>query len=58
MDRFRNAAGKQTSGSGVSLIRLLVGCDADGAFGMVFPIIMVVKGFYQSGKQQEEYEKE
>jgi hypothetical protein len=36
---------------------LVVGCGADGAFGMVCSIVMVVKGFYQSGKQEEDYKK-
>jgi len=38
-------------------IGLLVGCGADGAFGMVCSIVMVVKSFYQSGKQEKDYKK-
>ena len=44
--------------SGISSVCLVVGCDADGAFGMVCSIAMVVKGFYQSGKQEKDYKKE
>ena len=34
-------------------ISLLVGCKADRAFRMACSINVVVKGFYQSGKQQK-----
>lgn len=43
--------------SGIPGVCLVVGCDADGAFGMVCSIVMVVKGLYQSGKQEEDYKK-
>jgi hypothetical protein len=37
-------------------IGLLVACGAYRAFGMIKPIIMVVKGFNKIGKQDEGYE--
>ena len=44
-------------GRGKPCVCLVVGCDADGAFGMVCSIVMVVKSFYQSGKQEKDYKK-
>ena len=43
---------------GKSGCRLLVDCGADGTLGMVLSIVMVVRGFYQGGEQQEDSEKE
>ncbi|HET6461255.1 MAG TPA: hypothetical protein VFG29_10785 [Syntrophales bacterium] len=41
----------------MSSIGLLVGCEADRAFRMIRSIIMVVKGHYKNGKQEEDCKK-
>ncbi len=42
----------------ISIVGLLVGCDANGAFGMEFSVGVAVKRFCRKGEENEEREKE
>lgn len=53
MESYCDVSPDYTCGCGMPGIGLLVMCQADGAFGMVGAIVMMMEGARQDGKEKE-----